>query len=710
ATGASEMYITNTSGCSSDGSWEAYATSKAGWTLGQTNATATVYTKYKDEAGNESACINDTITHDDTAPTSPMVTIAGGSSTSDGTPDLILSAVSADYMYITNTSGCGSGGTWEAYATSKANWTLGQTNAVATVYAKYKDEAGNESTCANDTITHDDTAPGSPSLVISGGTHTLDATPDLTLSAADASEMYITNTSGCGSGGTWEAYATSKSNWTLAQTNAVATVYVKYKDALSNTTSCVNDTITHDNVGPTSPAMLISSGATYTTSSSVTLSPAATSASDMYITNTSGCGSGGSWETYATTKAGWSLGQTNSTATVYAKYKDEAGNESTCENDTIVHDNIAPSDPSSFVDGVESKDLTESADMTWVTSTDAGSGFSSYELSLGTSSGATDVQDWTDIGDVLTTSMTGLSLTEGTTYYANIRGLDNAGNISSVVSGDGFAGFDPIDCSGLSGGTWVGVPGDSDYGTSDFCVMKYEAKNVSSAPESNAAGSPWVSISQTTSVTECASLGGSYRLITNEEWMTIASNVANVDENWSGGTVGSGVMNRGHSDNSPSNSLAASTDDDDPCSGTGQTCDASTWHEQRRTHKLSNGEVIWDLSGNVRNWTSAYEVAGKICGGCTGWKEYSESLSDGANWSVIDLVPRNSQKGFWDDTWDSDQEIGRYVGNTNISGGALHRGGGWANASYAGVFTADMYDPEYRVYTNLGFRCSASVP
>ena len=43
-----------------------------------------------------------------------------------------------------------------------------------------------------------------------------------------------------------------------------------------------------------------------------------------------------------------------------------------------------------------------------------------------------------------------------------------------------------LDCSSMADGEWVKVPGDQSYGTSDFCVMKYEAKNVSSAPESNA--------------------------------------------------------------------------------------------------------------------------------------------------------------------------------------------------------------------------------
>ena len=61
-------------------------------------------------------------------------------------------------------------------------------------------------------------------------------------------------------------------------------------------------------------------------------------------------------------------------------------------------------------------------------------------------------------------------------------------------------------CAGLTD-SWVLVAGDTDYGTSDFCIMQYEAKNVSSAPESNVASTPWVSIDQQDSRTECALSG-----------------------------------------------------------------------------------------------------------------------------------------------------------------------------------------------------------
>lgn len=85
----------------------------------------------------------------------------------------------------------------------------------------------------------------------------------------------------------------------------------------------------------------INSGAAYTKSTAATLTLDATGASAMYITNIAGCASGGTYETYATSKS-WTLSKINTTATVYVKFRDSAGIETTCINDTIIHDNKAP--------------------------------------------------------------------------------------------------------------------------------------------------------------------------------------------------------------------------------------------------------------------------------------------------------------------------------------------------------------------------------
>jgi alpha-tubulin suppressor-like RCC1 family protein len=89
---------------------------------------------------------------DVTAPTGSVV-FSVGSSTH---PNLTLSASDSGgvaSMYITNTAGCASGGAWETYATTKANWNLGApSSSQYNVYVKFKDNSGNESSCVTDSM------------------------------------------------------------------------------------------------------------------------------------------------------------------------------------------------------------------------------------------------------------------------------------------------------------------------------------------------------------------------------------------------------------------------------------------------------------------------------------------------------------------------------------------------------------------------------
>ncbi len=171
---------------------------------------------------------------------------------------------------------------------------------------------------------------------------------------------------------------------------------------------------------------------------------------------------------------------------------------------------------------------------------------------------------------------------------------------------------------------FVKVPADTstEVNTPEFCVMKYEAKDVVvdkiHVATSQIDVSPWSRIARGNNATvagsalkACSDLGTNYSLISNAQWQAIARNIETAQNppgnylNWSNGSIAeANVINRGHSDNAPPSPLVASTDDD-PCSGTEQTNCADNTHadfSQKRTHTLSNGEIIWDFAGNV--WES----------------------------------------------------------------------------------------------------------
>jgi len=233
------------------------------------------------------------------------------------------------------------------------------------------------------------------------------------------------------------------------------------------------------------------------------------------------------------------------------------------------------------------------------------------------------------------------------------------------------------------------VPGSSTYGTSDFCVMKYEARQVgaSTTPISQAAGLPWVNISQNTAIANSSNVAGctGCHLITEAEWMTIAQNVLSVPSNWSTGTVGSGYIYQGHSDNAPANALDASINDSDGYYGTGNATG-----NQRRTLTLTNGEVIWDLAGNVWEWTTGTSTSGQpgIAGEAAyAWKDYTAVTAVGT--IAPDVMPAGTGLA-GASTWTLANGIGRlysYVGETVLRG--FIRGGIWSDGNSVGVL--DLY-------------------
>lgn len=277
---------------------------------------------------------------------------------------------------------------------------------------------------------------------------------------------------------------------------------------------------------------------------------------------------------------------------------------------------------------------------------------------------------------------------------------------------------------------FIFVPHDTNVGTSkDFCVAKYEMKDISGNATSQMSGSPWVHINPVDAKSKCEGLNalngevGKYGLISNEEWMTIARNVEQVDENWSPQSgiqiPGTGVLARGHSDNSPGNALAASTDDN-PYFGTGNSSSqsANSGWEQRRTLVLSNGQVIWDFSGNVYEWVD-WEVSPSKKAHPNGtppseaWREWNtintligENFDDEMQphkWASLFI--RDTNGNLLPSPLDTSHGIGAYWAGNNSSGGVGVRGGAWDTGTSAGAFLLALSNDSTSFSMNDGFRC-----
>lgn len=240
---------------------------------------------------------------------------------------------------------------------------------------------------------------------------------------------------------------------------------------------------------------------------------------------------------------------------------------------------------------------------------------------------------------------------------------------------------------------------DSGYG---FCVMQYEARNVSGVATSIASGTPYVNITQTQAAAACSALGSGSHLITNAEWMTLARDIEATASNWSSGTVGTGNLARGWTANTAdgdtwTNTAVAPTTDASCLYNAGaNTCGATGTFLYRRTHTLSNGQIIWDMSGNVYEWTHDICTTGTGIGYWqgAGWIEWTDSsLSD---YEKIIAGPAGN--------YNATNGAGRYYG-CSANGNAFLRSGRWDYGSYAGVFGLNLYSAPSRSDTYVGFRC-----
>lgn len=255
---------------------------------------------------------------------------------------------------------------------------------------------------------------------------------------------------------------------------------------------------------------------------------------------------------------------------------------------------------------------------------------------------------------------------------------------------------------------YIAVPANTTLNPSEpngFCVMKYEAKNNGSGTAvSVASGSPWVSITQTSTISTSAAACAGCHLITDQEWMTIAANVLSVPDNWSGNAVGNGFIYSGHNDDVPANTLVADSSDTNGYTGTGNSSPSN----QRRTLTLTNGEVIWDFAGNAWEWDS-----GTITGTQPGLA--SESAYAWKEWNNPSLImtglpatSRPSAISAQAASWSSAQGIGMlYSKSTETATNAYIRGGYFgdaANSQATGVLALSLQVQPSFTFLGIGFR------
>nr|MDA8132504.1 hypothetical protein [Elusimicrobiota bacterium] len=104
-------------------------------------------------------------------------------------------------------------------------------------------------------------------------------------------------------------------------------------------------------------------------------------------------------------------------------------------------DASAPSVPGAVNDGIGA-DIGYTTSGTqlsanWTAAADAQSGVAKYWYAIGTTVGGTEVLGWTDNGVGLSVTRTGLTLTDGTTYYFSVKAENGSGLQSGAVNSNG---------------------------------------------------------------------------------------------------------------------------------------------------------------------------------------------------------------------------------------------------------------------------------
>ncbi len=273
---------------------------------------------------------------------------------------------------------------------------------------------------------------------------------------------------------------------------------------------------------------------------------------------------------------------------------------------------------------------------------------------------------------------------------------------------------------------WVEVPGSAGIGTSNFLVMKYEAKcagvgstgigltgpadttykvyrdDGAGTPANNctaansrvvtslASGYPITYLYQSEANTRCNSISigsTSTHLMADKEWMTVARDAEAQASNWSLGVGGSGYLYAGHNDNQPAWALQASTNDANRAAFTdiGGTTEAQTTAtntasgqsgtagNQVRTFNLSNGSVVWDIAGNVYEWTNNLQTTAVDT--TAGWVEWNHANI---------AVGARALYGPSSASYLSAQGMGQVYGGA--LGNGFFRGGYWNSGANAGAF------------------------
>jgi alpha-tubulin suppressor-like RCC1 family protein len=217
-------------------------------------------------------------------------------------------------------------------------------------------------------------------------------------------------------------------------------IYATQTEPLGHTSSCSSASASYQFVKPTLTITSVYTdnvGNKFTSSTTPTLTisaPAGTT--EMKLTNNNNC-SGGSWETYVTSKSSWDItsgvSASDGEKTVSLQVRTGTSTPSACLTTSITLDTMAPSNPTGL-NFVNISRVTSTPSISFTGGTDSGSGIDHYEVRIFLAADHSVVYSWLNAGSTNPTIASGLSLTDLESYTLELRAKDNLGNISNIAT------------------------------------------------------------------------------------------------------------------------------------------------------------------------------------------------------------------------------------------------------------------------------------
>ncbi len=447
--GLSEMAF-NFEDDNTDAEWIPYSTSgtyspPAGeWNNGDSMY---VYAWFRDNAGNISSSIYDTISLNTTPPDGSFV-IDHDAIYTNNTSRLVSINMNltddSSYYRIANTTSELSAAAWTAYGSTdqktETNWQLTSGEGTKTVYVQFKSGLDIEGPVMSDTIILDITAPVVGNCYLGGTADDNSATNQsyVTInSSVSGSPVYMRfKNESSGTWSSWYSYSTTKTNWYLYNytVDGTKTVYFEYMDAAGNTTGGTHyDTIILDKTAPSVTYFRIAGtdNPAKTNQTSVTLYSSVTDAgSGVYQMNIGNyLDPWNGWETYSSARTGWAIKNptVDEEKRIYCYYKDKAGNTtSTSLYDTIVLDTVAPTNVSILINNDRKYAYDQNVTLTINTDDTSTAG---YQMKFRYIVGS--VYIWTAYEPYSTSKTITLSDSDAT-KYVYVQVMDDAGNESGL--------------------------------------------------------------------------------------------------------------------------------------------------------------------------------------------------------------------------------------------------------------------------------------